>query len=99
MPDPIRETTAPLTLRRDVDHAGDLEPGEFCYRRDGDRVKWLHFWPRDSSCALSAAIRPQHNDNGATWTLSGAEDAPTLFPSVDAKGVWHGFLTNGVARQ
>jgi hypothetical protein len=76
-----------------------LEPGEFCYRRDGDRVKWVHFWPRDSSHALSAAIAPQRNGIGDTWTLAGTDDAPTLTPSVDAKGIWHGWLTDGVARQ
>lgn len=94
------KTTKRLTLRRDLDHAADLEPGEFCYRRREDgTVKWLHFWPWDSPAALSAAVRPQHNGMGATWTLTGTEEEPTLFPSVDAKGVWHGFLTDGVARQ
>jgi hypothetical protein len=88
-----------LTWNRQETHAADLDKGEFCYRRDDDgRVKWVHFWPYDSPCALSAAIAPQRNGSGATWTLSGADDAPTLQPSVDAVGVWHGFLTNGSAK-
>jgi len=91
---------APLALRRDTDDWVDLEPGEFCYSRaDDGRVKWLHFWPRDSRCPLQAPIAPQRNGVGATWTLSGPEDAPTLSPSVNAEGIWHGFLTAGVARQ
>lgn len=39
------------------------------------------------------------SDTGATWTLSGTDEAPTLMPSVNAVGVWHGFLTNGKAKQ
>lgn len=93
-------TSAPLRWNRDARHWGDIEPGEFCYRRDEDgRTKWLHFWPRDSSSPLSAAIHPQLNGSGASWTLSGTDEAPTLFPSVDAAGIWHGFLTDGIARQ
>ncbi len=100
MADPIAQTTdAPLRWRRDADHWADLEPGEFCYRRREDgTVKWLNFWPCDSKAPLSASIAPQRNGNGAAWALSGSEEAPTLSPSVDAAGVWHGFLTNGVAR-
>lgn len=89
----------PLTLRSDAAYWPELERGEFCYRRDQDgSVRWLHFWPWGSPCALSAAISPQRNGNGATWTLAGTEAAPTLRPSVSAEGIWHGFLTDGVAR-
>lgn len=89
-----------LTWRRDIDHAADLERGEFCYRRSTDgRVKWIHFWPWDSPCAISAAISPQRNASGATWTLSGTDDKPTLYPSVNVNGIWHGFLTGGIAKQ
>lgn len=93
-------TDKPMTLRSDLDHWSDLERGEFCYRRREDgSVKWVNFWPWDSPCALSAAVAPQRNGSGATWTLTGTEAAPTLSPSVNAEGIWHGFLTNGVARQ
>ena len=71
--------TAPLRLRADTDNWADLEPGEFAYRRDADgRVKWLHFWPLDSRCPLSAAVAPQRNGMGASWSLSGTDEAPTL---------------------
>ena len=96
MPNP--ETA--LTLRREARCADELDKGEFCYaRRDDGTVKWVHFWPHDCPVPLSASIAPQRNGQGATWTLSGTEDAPTLQPSVDARGIWHGFLTNGVAKQ
>lgn len=35
--------------------------------------------------------------NGATWTLTGDEDAPTLHPSVE-NSVWHGWFKNGQMR-
>lgn len=90
------------TLRRvDDGRRSDLGHGEFCYSRmDNGTIKWLHFWPQDSSVPISAAIRPhQVNGQGASWEMSGTEDRPTLRPSVDARGVWHGWLTDGVAKQ
>ncbi|MBI1243752.1 MAG: hypothetical protein GC202_02010 [Alphaproteobacteria bacterium] len=96
----------PLKHRSDLNGAGgdegvddlDIDRGEFGYQRDVDgRVKWLHFWPTDCPCPLSAAITPQRNGNGATWMLSGAVDRPTLAPSVNAEGIWHGYLRDGVA--
>lgn len=90
----------PLRLRADATCWADLEAGEFCYAKDHDgRVKWLHFWPVDSRAPLSASIRPQRNDMGASWDLSGSESAPTLMPSVNWNGGWHGWLRDGVATQ
>lgn len=72
--------------------------GEFCDVRDqAGHPLFLVFWPRGCSCAIHAAISPQRNSDGASWTLSGSEDAPTLTPAVDVKGVWHGLLRDGVA--
>lgn len=53
-------------------------------------------------------IRGRHRENplttGASWEMSGTEDAPTLSPSIDNRPTppphghtgWHGFLTNGL---
>lgn len=88
----------PMTHNRSAAHKWDLDEGEFCYQRDDAGViTYLVFWPRGCPCAIPAAISPHRNGSGATWTLSGTEDAPTLSPSVDAKGVWHGYLTDGNA--
>lgn len=74
--------------------------GEFGYRRHEDgRIKWIVFWPRDCPCEILIPIAPQRLSNGHTWTLSGAEEAPTLSPSVNAVGIWHGWLRDGVATQ
>ncbi len=38
------------------------------------------------------------NGNGATWLLTGPDEAPTLSPSVNCVGCcgWHGHLVGGV---
>lgn len=38
------------------------------------------------------------NGNGATWRLTGPDDAPTLNPSINCQGCcgWHGHLVSGV---
>lgn len=97
MSEPNSKTTA-LT-RNPTAKKWDLGEGEFCYVRDSVGViTYLVFWPWGGPCAIPAAISPHRNGSGATWTLSGTEDAPTLTPSVDARGIWHGFLTNGSAK-
>lgn len=78
----------------------DLDRGQFGYVRGGDgAVTYLVFYPWDCPSPLPVAISPHRNSVGATWTLSGTEERPTLHPSVNAEGIWHGFLTDGVARR
>lgn len=89
-----------LTRRADGTDWTELEPGEFAYRnppRSG-LIKWFSFWPPDSSAPLMIPIYPEHGENGATWRLSGRLDAPTISPSVNAKGVWHGYVTEGFSK-
>jgi hypothetical protein len=87
-------------LRRVEGGKWDLNRGEFSYQRAEDgTVKWVHFWPVDCPCPLAVPIAPLRNGNNATWTLHGTEDAPTLQPSVNAVDIWHGYLTDGVARK
>lgn len=37
----------------------------------------------------------QQAKGGGYWTCTGTAPAITLTPSINAEGVWHGFLTNG----
>lgn len=57
-----------------------------------------YFWLLCPKCGTLSgmAIRPIV-DSGVTesWELSGTLDRPTLRPSIDHKGCWHGWLTNG----
>lgn len=38
------------------------------------------------------------NQCEAQWSLSGSRDAPTLSPSLNWVGMWHGWLENGFLR-
>ena len=38
------------------------------------------------------------SSNGSQWTWDGDEDRPTLSPSLDARGIWHGFVEGVVLR-
>lgn len=90
----------PLRYRPDTEDRGELEPGEFCYCRDDDgRVASLSFWPCDSDSPLTAMMWPSQNKHDASFVWSGTMEAPTLTPSVNALGRWHGWLKNGVAQQ
>ena len=40
-------------------------------------------------------LRPVLNGAPQSWELSGAADAPTLSPSVNHVGCWHGWLRDG----
>lgn len=94
----MTDSSEPLVYKPDAKGWSDIERGEFGYRRREDgSVKWLFFWPRTSTAPLMAAVLPQRNGLGAGWTLTGTEERPTLQPSVNAEGIWHGFLTDGVA--
>ncbi|MCZ8310962.1 MAG: DUF6527 family protein [Magnetospirillum sp.] len=87
------------TAAEDFDADEHLKRGEFCYHRDEIGViKWITFWPLDCGTWLTVSILPNRQANGHSWTLTGPEDAPTLHPSVNANGIWHGFLTAGVAK-
>ena len=35
------------------------------------------------------------SSNPRVWTWNGNEDKPSLSPSIDWRGHWHGYLTNG----
>ena len=77
----------------------EIRPGDFFYRTDREtgRKKWVEFWVPGQKTPFAVPIYPQKNESGATWRLSGDDDAPTLTPSVDVKDIWHGWLREGVA--
>lgn len=67
-------------------------PGDFAIHHDAAGRPWitLHL-PNDTiPCLL-----PLHFNEVAYWQLSGSADRPTLHPSIDAVGIWHGWLKDG----
>lgn len=68
-----------------------LSPGSFSLEGENERgePKWLLF-PCQSAHAdpeypCRVSINGQRNGVGATWTMSGPIDAPTVSPSVHCK--------------
>lgn len=82
------------------DSAGHLiEKGEFRITTDeATSQRW--FWFKcPGACGVTAAValRPVvAPGTHQSWELSGTEDAPTLQPSINHVGCWHGWLRNGV---
>lgn len=55
------------------------------------------FWFVCPGCkGLSAlALRPVVDGSAQSWDWNGSTDAPTLTPSINHVGCWHGWLTDG----
>ena len=43
----------------------------------------------------SLAIRPVVDGSPQSWDWNGSTEAPTLTPSINHPGCWHGWLTDG----
>ena len=41
---------------------------------------------------------PTDPANPHRWVLSGTAESPTLAPSIDTHGIWHGWLTAGILK-
>lgn len=87
----------PISTRRLPDNEGDLERvGDFFWWiQDGRRTLVLAIPTTRGWCASHWSI-DYANDCGAKWSWDGNEDAPTLSPSLHARGIWHGKIRAGV---
>lgn len=76
---------------------GELEPGDFYFEADDTGQRWFCFcYPNGVGARIP--IRPLLNagtNNGHSWQWDGNEDTPTLTPSINAEGMWHGYVTAG----
>jgi hypothetical protein len=61
---------------------------------NGQRV-FKFICPGCASLAL-LAIRPVIDGSPQSWEWNGSIEAPTLTPSINHPGCWHGWLTDGV---
>lgn len=80
--------------------APNLPPARFMFMGKGEngQPKWMSFpCPGKSGVArCMVPLSPQRNGNGATWQWNGDREKPTLTPSINCHGCWHGFITDGV---
>lgn len=88
------------------------EPGDFAWRvcserdTDGDACGWRNpkegerpthlYLVNPEGARAFLAIRPEKQANGASWEWNGDLDRPSLKPSINDPGGWHGWLGNGV---
>jgi hypothetical protein len=78
----------------------ELKIGEWQFANNYTAI-WIHV-PNDhlpSDRWLPGLVRIPISETGRditpVWKWDGNKEAPTLTPSIDVHGVWHGFLTNG----
>jgi hypothetical protein len=89
--------TADLDMRRvdkAKDDAGDLEPGDFYFEID-KRGQQMFCFCLANGIGCRIPLRPlvdQKINRGHSWEWDGNEDKPTLTPSINAKGCWHGYV-------
>lgn len=71
---------------------GTIKPGDFEYNSDSQGVDagMLICCPQ---CERILSL--QFRGDGPKWTWDGNHDAPTLTPSINHVGCWHGFLRAG----
>ena len=66
--------------------------GAFCFDKSYTTMfLWLPNDTGPSGIRVGIADQPGQ----PAWTLTGTENAPTLSPSLNAPGIWHGYLLNG----
>jgi len=75
----------------------DLDPGDYYFYTDDENQQWM-------ICALPGGhiahlpIRPLRSpatNGGHSWDWDRNEQKPTLLPSVNSIGNWHGWIREG----
>ncbi|MDA4845973.1 DUF6527 family protein [Hoeflea poritis] len=72
-------------------------PGSFHIAEDGEDIYFWSFCPcgcgAQSSIPIGRNIKP---DESPSWNWNGDEAKPTLEPSINHVGHWHGWLRDGI---
>ena len=75
------------------------KPGQFEVTAEpsGQRRFWF-VCPGPCKSISAIALRPVVDGSAQSWEFDGNLDAPTLTPSINHVGCWHGWLTAGQFR-
>ena len=80
----------------------DLPPARFMFMGQGPNgPKWFSFpcpgarGKASQNARCMVPLSPQQNSNGASWQWNGDRERPTLTPSINCHGCWHGFIRDG----
>jgi hypothetical protein len=77
-----------------------IERGQFDVAREPSGQ--LRFWfvcPGKCKSLTAIALRPVVEGSPQSWQWDGDMRAPTLTPSINHVGCWHGWLTGGVFKE
>lgn len=84
---------------KDLPEEGKSLPGSFTYyERDGNVVGMIYTCPCGCGVQGSLAFRP-YTQGKSSWAWDGNVEVPTLIPSINHRGHWHGYLTTGYFKQ
>lgn len=73
----------------------DLKPGEWSFVDDYTAI-WVHVPHHDAMMGLvRLPISSTGSDVPPVWAWDGNKEKPTLTPSINVIGVWHGWLRAG----
>lgn len=72
----------------------ELEEGEFFYSRKGQQMYFNVSLPGGCPIWIPIEQRPAEVP-GHGWAWDGNIDRPTLSPSINTNGYWHGFVIAG----
>lgn len=75
------------------DEAAAHGPGAFCWAEDESHIYII--MPGHKHLDAIAVTRDPELREERTWLLTGTREKPTLSPSLDSRGVWHGYLRAG----
>lgn len=72
---------------------GELEkPGDFCF---DEKRTYIYVWLPGISGPNAIRIQKGESPARRVWGWDGNEEKPTLTPSINAPGEWHGYLRAG----
>lgn len=83
-------------IRKDLEDIGiNGQLGDWCFIENDTRIgiRFPNGSERGDLSFFPIANNPL--PNGACWTWDGNRDAPTISPSINVVGVWHGWLKAG----
>jgi len=91
-----RDNVKLFPLLNEYFEKADLKPG--CYTFDTNESNLLIVLPGSKrvDCIPVTRDRKKAEKNKRMWYLTGPISAPTLYPSINHEGHWHGWLKEGV---
>jgi len=93
-----RQGHKPIDLRLVDGFSNMVRPGDFFWSetKEGRRMHVaVPATSRQSDTWTLSDIPVSRSGGGKDWEWDGIVDKPTISPSLDVKGIWHGFIRNG----